>query len=287
MKNTSLGLSGKLDPISVEILAEIEKTATDVAISFFVVGATARDIILQHVHDIKPKRATNDIDIGVIIEEWNQFESFKSQLMDKGKFTPDKQQNQRLHYKSKFPIDIVPFGVIADKKGTVTWPPQHENSMNVAGFQESYQYAVSATLRSDPELVVKIASMAGLAIMKLIAWDDNPARRRRDATDLFLLMRSYIDAGNLDRLYDQETDLFDGGDFDYELASARLLGRDMAKISRTDTHAQLIEILKREADREQGHQIAVDVLTTDSHEYKSYEQVVEYFNSLLKGLTEK
>ena len=81
MKNSSLDLSGKLDPISIEILAAIEKTATDVAIPFFVVGATARDIILQHVHDIKPKRATRDIDIGVIIEEWSQFDSLKSQLM--------------------------------------------------------------------------------------------------------------------------------------------------------------------------------------------------------------
>ena len=287
MKNSLLDLSGKLDPISIEILAEIEKSATDIAIPFFVVGATARDIILQYVHDIKPKRATSDIDIGVIIEDWNQFESLKSQLMDKKKFTPDKKQSQRLYYKSKLPIDIVPFGTIADKKGTVSWPPQHEISMNVAGFQESYQYAVSAILCSDPELVVKIASIAGLAILKLIAWNDNPARRRRDAGDLFLLMRSYIDAGNLDRLFDQEIDLFDDGDFDYELASARLLGRDIAKISRTNTHAQLIDILKREADREQGHQIVVDILNTNQHEYNSYQRVVEYFTSFLQGLTEK
>jgi predicted nucleotidyltransferase len=42
-------------------------------------------------------------------------------------------------------------------------------------------------------------------------------------------MRKYLDAGNQDRLWREETDLM-GKNFDYERAGSRLLGRDMAKI---------------------------------------------------------
>ncbi len=41
---------------------------------FFVIGATARDIILHNVHSIPIYRQTNDIDFGVNIEIREDFE---------------------------------------------------------------------------------------------------------------------------------------------------------------------------------------------------------------------
>ena len=63
MKNISLDLSGKINKTSVSILREIDRIATKLDFPFFVIDATARDIILEHQFDIKPARATLDIDI--------------------------------------------------------------------------------------------------------------------------------------------------------------------------------------------------------------------------------
>jgi len=184
MKNILLDLSGKISETSLSILKEIEEVSTRLDIPFFVVGATARDIILEHQFDINTRRATLDIDIGVFISGWDQFETLKNELIRSTKFFPS-QQKQRLIYNDKFPFDIIPFGAIEAEDGSITWPPDHEIRMNIAGFLECFQHAVSVKLSSNPELIVKMVSLAGLAILKIISWDDNPERRSKDAPDYF------------------------------------------------------------------------------------------------------
>ena len=284
MKNILVDLSGKIRETSVSILIEIEEVSTSLDIPFFVVGATASDIILEHQFDINTRRAT--IDIGVLIAGWNQFETLKNELIRSTKFVPS-QQKQRLIYDDDFPLDIIPFGAIEDEDGAITWPPDHEFRMNIAGFQECFQHAVSVKLSSNPELIVKMVSLAGLALLKLISWDDNPERRSKDAPDLFLIMRHYLDAGNLDRLFDEGSDIIEEDSYDYDLASARFLGRDIANISSPATKAKLIEILEREANSKQGHKIVIDVIQSDFYRSESYERVVEHFNALLEGLVEQ
>lgn len=286
MKSILIDLSGKISETSVSILREIQEVSTRMNIPFFVVGATARDIILEHQFDIKPKRATIDIDIGVLIAGWDQFETLKDELIRSARFSPSKQK-QRLIYNDNFPLDIIPFGAIEDENGSISWPPDHEIRMNIAGFQECFQHAVSVKLSSNPELIVKMVSLAGLALLKLISWDDNPERRRKDAPDLLLIMRHYLDAGNLDRLFDEGSDIIEADSYDYDLASARFLGRDIANISSPATKAKLIEILEREANSKHGHKIALNVIQSDCYRSESYKRVVEHFNALLEGLVEQ
>ncbi len=286
MKSILIDLSGKINETSVSILREIQEVSTRMNIPFFVVGATARDIILEHQFDIKPKRATIDIDIGVLIAGWDQFETLKDELIRSARFSPSK-QTQRLIYNDNFPLDIIPFGAIEDENGSISWPPDHEIRMNIAGFQECFQHAVSVKLSSNPELIVKMVSLAGLALLKLISWDDNPERRRKDAPDLLLIMRHYLDAGNLDRLFDEGSDIIEADSYDYDLASARFLGRDIANISSPATKAKLIEILEREANSKQVHKIALNVIQSDCYRSESYKRVVEHFNALLEGLVEQ
>lgn len=65
MTEKSLDLSGKIDGFTVELFATIANVAASDGISFFVVGATARDIILQYGYGIETIRATNDIDLAL------------------------------------------------------------------------------------------------------------------------------------------------------------------------------------------------------------------------------
>ena len=101
MKNILLDLSGKISETSVSILREVEEVSERLEIAFFVVGATARDIILEHQFDIDTRRATLDIDIGIFISEWDQFETLKNKLIRSTRFVPS-QQKQRLIYNDNF-----------------------------------------------------------------------------------------------------------------------------------------------------------------------------------------
>jgi predicted nucleotidyltransferase len=286
MKSILIDLSGKINKTSVSILREIEKVSTRLNVPFFVVGATARDIILEHQFDIKPGRATVDIDIGVFISEWDQFDALINELIRSAGFSASKQK-QRLIYNDNFPLDIIPFGTIEDEDGSITCPPNHEIRMCTAGLQECFQHAVSVKLSSNSELIVKMVSLAGLALLKLFSWDDNPKSRSKDAPDLLLIMRHYLDAGNLDRLFDEGSDIIEEDSDDYDLASARFLGRDIGNISSPATKARLIEILEREANSKHGNKIALNVMQSDYYRSESYERVVEHFNALLEGLVKQ
>jgi predicted nucleotidyltransferase len=158
--------------------------------------------------------------------------------------------------------------------------------MSVTGFRECFQHAVQVKISDKPKLSVNVVSLAGLAILKLISWDENIVRRQKDASDLVFIIRNYLDAGNLERLFEEAPDIVDSSDYDYEAGSARLLGRDISKIPYTSTINKLIEILKRQSQRQRGHGIAMDLLQGSRVAEESYEEVSALFDALLKGLTD-
>lgn len=71
--------------------------------------------------------------------------------------------------------------------------------MSTTGFPEAYANSFEVSLAHD--LIVKVASLAGLALMKIVAWDER--HFERDAEDLALIMRHYLDAGVLSDKADQ------------------------------------------------------------------------------------
>jgi predicted nucleotidyltransferase len=154
----------------------------------------------------------------------------------------------------------VPFGAIASTEQSITWPPEDAIEMNVLGFEDAYNHCLSVRLSTDPDVVIPFSSLAGLALMKIISWNDGftgntgePEKRlKKDSSDLLLLIRHYevIDKGvpfEEKRLYQHE-DILNAEDFDHTRAYARLLGRDIAKISDAETLGAVLEILEREAD---------------------------------------
>ena len=58
----------------------------------------------------------------------------------------------------------------------------------------------------------KVVSLAGLAILKLLAWSDRGRENPKDAYDLIHLMNSYADAGKFDRAYDEDGVIAAGND---------------------------------------------------------------------------
>jgi len=285
MSSILFNLSGKIDQHTVEALSIVKKVADSLNIPFFVVGASARDYILKHCYGIEPPRMTRDIDLGVEVASWEQFNQLKESLIATGKFSPDKKEPQRFLFDSVI-VDIVPFGPIADKDKRISWPPEHEIFMSMLGFKEAYEYSITVRLSSDPELDIKLPTLPGLALMKVISWKEKYPERKRDAEDLLLIMQKYEYAGNFDRLYAEEQDLLQEEIFDTRLAGIRLLGRDMARIAATDTLRTVKTILDSETGERPRYRLVTDMIRSSLMFDANFEQVLLQVEKLRQGIVE-
>ena len=259
MIQKSLDLSGKISGHIIAVLESISAVAASLHIPFFVCGALARDIILHYGFNIDIMRATEDVDLGVWVEDWNQFKRLTDQMIQSKNFENDKEP-QRFYYKGNFPVDIVPFGKISQPEEIISWPDCDGIQMNTLGFAEAYNDSESIRLKKNPEFIVKFASLRGLAAMKLISWKDQYPLRSKDARDFEYITRNYIEADNLERVYSgADSDISEGNDPDYELMSAKLLGRDVAKISNPAAKEYIKKILNEETGEQDRYKFIEDM----------------------------
>jgi predicted nucleotidyltransferase len=272
-----LDFSGKLQPFE-DLFRELIRATSAQDISFFVVGAFARDIIMM-AHGIAIKRATEDVDFGIQVKSWEQFQQLKDSLINTKQFKPDKKQQQRIKYRDLVEVDIVPFGSI-EKDGAITWPAE-ETVMITLGFDEAYKDTILARLAEDIE--IRICSLAGLTLMKLIAWNDRRARYRKDAEDLGFIMSTYLDAGNRDRILGEEAEQGDllTADFDYFLAGARLLGRDVARLLTDRSYAPIMKILDEQTGERNQYPLVEAMLRSF---YGEFQKALSMLESLKQGI---
>jgi predicted nucleotidyltransferase len=204
----STPLNSAVDPSLVRVLRVLDPIARSSQCEYFLAGATARDLILVNVHGLRPGRATRDIDFGIAVESWAQFELLKERLLATSEFSASGAQQRLIFAESNeglsMPVDLIPFRGVESAHGIIAWPPDRGIVMNVAGFEEAL--ASSVLIEVVAKLTVRVASVAGLTLLKLAAWMDRGRESNKDAADLYRLLTSYADAGNADRLYGAELD---------------------------------------------------------------------------------
>ena len=284
MNNILFNLSGKIEKPIVNALYTLKKVADSLNIPFFVVGASARDLILKHCYGIEPPRKTGDIDLGVEAANWQQFKELTESLIATGQFFPTKETQRFLC--GVILIDIVPFGPITDDNKKISWPPEHEIIMSMVGFKEAFEYSITVRLSSDPVLDIKLSPLPGLAIMKLISWKDKYPERKRDAGDLLLIMNKYEEAGNSERLYGEELPLLQEEDFDARMAGIRLLGRDIAKISDPQTFRIIKSILDGEIEDVSQYKLVSDMIRESGSLQARFGEILSRLEKLRQGIIE-
>ena len=75
-----------LSPLLLEPLEAVAQTANSLGLSYFLTGATARDLILENMFGRPPGRSTRDLDFGFALSDWKQFKSLKAALIATGRF---------------------------------------------------------------------------------------------------------------------------------------------------------------------------------------------------------
>ena len=253
MKTKLHDLSARLDLLPLaRVVRPLQAVAAPLGAGFFLMGAAARDVMLLHVYGIDTMRKTDDIDFGVMVRDWGSFKALRQALIDGGEFeaVSNDATHKLRHTTSKYPLDIVPFGGVERADRTLAWPPDEHTVFDCFGMREAMQ-ASHRVLLPD-EASVNVASIPALALLKITAWNDRKHKfPGRDAPDLMLYLRHYLDCDNYDHAAAHHSDLFEADDFDHEEMGARLLGRDLLQLIDTPATRRIVAILQPETD-EQG-----------------------------------
>ncbi|WP_175878974.1 nucleotidyl transferase AbiEii/AbiGii toxin family protein [Burkholderia sp. BCC0097] len=239
-----------LEPAAFALLRAVGSACTRLDAAFVVAGATARDILMWHVHGIRPVRATRDVDVAVCAVNWPFHERLVDALVATGQFARAPKHRQKLLFDSGSPgfrteLDLVPFGPLETPSGEIAWPPGGDFVLNVLGFQEAVDTALAVSIGAG--ITVPVASLPALALLKLLAWKDRRARQNSDAYDLLFLLTHFHDAGNRERIWDVAPDLIEQHGFQPELAAAALLARDAKQIASPHTHDAIRALLSDDA----------------------------------------
>lgn len=255
-----------LTPLVLEPLKAVAQTANSLGLQYFLAGATARDLVLENIFGRPPGKLTRDLDFGFVLSDWKQFENLKATLISTGRFKPDREIQRVLYQHSagmSVRVDLIPFGGVQEGS-QISWPPDNDFVMNVAGFREALESAIHVQVDSD--LVVPVASLPGLIILKLFAWADRK-HEKRDAPDILKILIDYADAGNEDRLYADEIPVLEAAEFNVSIAGARLLGKDARHIASQETSAGIAKML---ADPDLKQELLNQIVQTSPRSDESF-----------------
>lgn len=218
-------------------MAALQRGFAHFGIDFYVVGAVARDIWMSQVYHGPERRMTKDLDLAVFINSTAEYETLLALLIAHENFTQTRHSAFCLHYyapgsSSSVPVYLMPFGAIADEAGDVYLTGRGMERISTVGFSEVL--AEAATLTTEAGEAWRVVTLPGIAVLKLIAWQDRPEKRGKDATDVWNLVEGYFDLIAND-IYIEHLDLFDENETATAsnfmlLVGARVLGRQMGQL---------------------------------------------------------
>jgi predicted nucleotidyltransferase len=282
MTTPLLNISGKIEPELVALCAIVAECATQLQIPYLVVGASARDMVLHYGYGAKIERATVDIDFALQVPSWNAFATLRKELIANG--FSETNSTHRLVGPNKWPIDIIPFGDVADENASIQWPPPGDTVMSVLGFQEALNNANTVRLRDTPALDIPIASPEGMTILKFIAWTDRTADvRKKDATDIAYLLTTYENIPEISEQLYREGTLMELYDWDITLASAHQLGINVKKITLPQTYSAIFEVLNNQHAKLPLERLLNEMGDNAPHQYARNEALINAFKAGFLG----
>lgn len=278
--------SEKIDnPLLVKLLRRLADSFSKMDREFYVIGATARDIIMQQLLDTESRRRTKDLDIAIAIPDWDTFEQVKQSLIADD-FEKSRDMQQRFFYE-EYELDIVPYGVVAKEDDNIYWPPEEEIAMSVKGFDEVLSEAITVSI--DNEFQVKIASLHGLFLLKFNAWLDRNAKTSKDAEDISFILSNYFMA-NLDREIHQE--VYDWENFNEYIVGGYWLAHDLVALLNTKQLRYYKEVVEGELAKEEESRL-INQMIENSYGLKyetirdTWQVIVDVFQKAIEDEAEE
>lgn len=261
-----------------EIFQALERGFFKFEIDYYLVGATARDVWMKGLHDLPPKRATRDIDYGIMIKDSDIFDDLKSYLINEEEFTPAQGNEFVLIWKDQTQVDLIPFGEL-EREGIVKVKGTGFTNMNVEGFKEVYEQASEEIETEDQRF--RVCTLAGIVILKLIAWDDRPEMRRDDIGDIAEIIKNYFHLKD-EEIFEHHSDLF-SDEIELEEIAAQFLGREIGRI--ISGNPTLIDRVKSILENGLAeHNNLADLLAIES--YETIESSKSIISHIINGISD-
>ncbi|CAN5214573.1 hypothetical protein BH23BAC3_BH23BAC3_22500 [soil metagenome] len=173
-------------------------------------------------------RTTRDVDFALYVSTQEQYDEIVKRLTNKHGFSEIKGIPFRLQTPFGYTIDLIPFGEISIDEAVLpdeTW----DRPIFVNGFKETFEHAlVPVEVEDDSSLTFRVASLASIVLLKLIAYDDRPERRNTDPADISDIILHFFDIES-EVIYEDHNDLFDR-DLELLEIAAIVIGREMNEI---------------------------------------------------------
>ena len=268
-------------PLLKSLLDFLSDSFQDEGLNFYVIGATARDIIMA-LQGERSGRATLDLDIAFAISSWKRFKEVEARLLLHPDIQKDHKQIQRFLYKEMLKFDIVPFGEIMQKDDKIYWPPDETVAMSVLGFEEAKNDTL--VVKIDEELEIEVASLRGIFLLKLFAWRDRNQLHNRDADDIAFIIENYLAINQERAVNDHYEQIYLNSDFNIKSAGSRLLGIDVSGIihNASDIYYKIEELLVTEISSAEESRLINQILETNRS--FSYDEALTCLESFLAGL---
>ncbi len=225
MRNSSkINLNEARDSRLRVVLLTVDECCLDLGIDFYIIGALARDA--WFTKEGVAALGTKDVDLAVLVSEVEQFYQLKNRLIEKHGFEKVSTNEFVLLGLNQMQIDILPFGQLEVDDG-VAVKGEGLNRIKVNGFKEVYLASVEDVyVLNDKQF--KVATLPGIFLLKIIAFDDRPEQRPNDPEDCISIIQNYFNLQS-DLIYNHHNDLFGDDNFALEQISARVIGREMRK----------------------------------------------------------
>lgn len=218
-----------LTPAQLEDLAQLHGVAEPFAAEVAIIGAAALLCFVDMGW------FTRDIDL-VVALDLEDFAAFADQLRTRG-WTQEARREHRWRGPSGSIIDLLPAGPGLRQAKRITWPDS-EFEMSLVGFEHVFARALPFSFAGGVQY--RVAPPPVIALLKIVAFMDDPYRRKKDLLHLMELFRRYEAAS--DRIFSDEVFAAELEDIGY--ANAFLLGMDVGTIANDEEFGILSAFLQ-------------------------------------------
>jgi predicted nucleotidyltransferase len=263
------------NPLLIELLKKLTDCFDEIGLPFYVIGATARDIIMRQLIDTASHRRTQDLDIAIAIPDWEKFDEVSKTLQDAG-LKKSEHQRQRF-YMGVYELDVVPYGGVAKDDDNIYWPPEEDIAMSVKGLDEVLQEAI--TVNIDGEFDIRIASLHGLFLLKFNAWLDRHHQTEKDAEDMGFILENYFDA-NIEREFSSKkyNEVYEREDFDTFLVGGIWIAYDLKQLLTAEQCVYYGNAIQQEIDKGETSILINQII--EHHSSLSYDLILKTWHEI-------
>lgn len=261
-----------------EVFDALEEAFHSNEIDFYLIGAIARNI--WYSRGSKSFRSTRDLDFAVLISNREDYEKVRSYLIEHKSFRATKNNSFIMLSPSGVEIDILPFGQI-EIDDEVTFSGTGLSNIRVNGFMEVYR-AGTEDIKLQTGHNFKVATLAGIVLLKLVAFDDRPEIRSKDARDITNIITHYFDL-EAEMIYENHADLFADEEVSLSEISATVIGREINKMVAVNEnlHQRLTNIISKQIELKRNSSFIRNMV---SESKGTVNEMTELLKSLLKGI---